>query len=303
MMMKKVLLTGITGRSGMCLARILQAEPETEAEYFAVVRSEEKAKELSAFPKIMPIIGDLTDEAFLSDVTKGIDTVLHIAGIKMSGALTEAAVKNSVRRIILVHTTGIYSKFKAASKEYLEIEKKVFSVLKESKTSYTVLRPTMIYGCLTDPNMSKFIKMVDMLRVFPVVDKGTFALQPVNIEDLGQAYYRVLVNEKSTENKCYDLSGGTVIDLIDILKLISELLGKKTVFVSVPSALACFAANVLYYLSVKKVDYREKVQRLTEPRAYAHDEAVRDFGYSPMPFSEGIKKEVEEYKQKKTSAS
>ena len=53
----------------------------------------------------------------------------------------------------------------------------------------------------------------------------------------------------------------------------AELLGKKTVFVSVPSALACFAANVLYYLSLKKVDYREKVQRLCEPRTFTHEEA------------------------------
>ena len=297
--MKKVLITGITGRSGMCFAEILQNESETEFEYIAVVRSEEKANELSVFPKITPIIGDLTDEAFLADATKGIDTVFHIAGIKMSVSLTKAAIENHVRRIILVHTTGIYSKFKAASEEYLEIEKNVFAMLSESETIFTVLRPTMIYGNLKDPNMSKFIKMVDKLRVFPVVDKGTFALQPVNIRDLGKAYYQVLTNEESTKNKLYDLSGGTVIDLIDILKLISRLLGKKTVFVSVPSPLACFAAKMLYALSLKKIDYRERVQRLTEPRAYGHEEAAKEFGYCPMPFYDGIKTEVEEYKRNK----
>ena len=70
-------------------------------------------------------------------------------------------------------------------------------------------------------------------------------------------------------------------------------------FVSVPSPLAYFAAKMLYALSLKKIDYRERVQRLTEPRAYGHEEAVKDFGYCPIPFCEGIKTEVEEYKRNK----
>lgn len=38
-----------------------------------------------------------------------------------------------------------------------------------------------------------------------------------------------------------------------------------------------------------------EVQRLCESRAYPHDEAVRDFGYDPMPFEGGLRQEVREY--------
>ena len=47
--------------------------------------------------------------------------------------------------------------------------------------------------------------------------------------------------------------------------------------------------------SFTKVDFRERVQRLVEPRVYSHEEATKDFGYAPIPFEEGIIDEVKQY--------
>ncbi|NLP21318.1 MAG: hypothetical protein GX368_00615 [Erysipelotrichaceae bacterium] len=47
----------------------------------------------------------------------------------------------------------------------------------------------MIYGSLDDQNMSVFIKIVDKLKIFPIVNGRKYALQPVHQEDLGKAYY------------------------------------------------------------------------------------------------------------------
>lgn len=134
-----------------------------------------------------------------------------------------------------------------------------------------------------------------------MVSGGHYALQPVHQQDLGMAYLQVLnmllSGNVETGDREYILSGGTVIDLIDIMKLISEYLGKKTTFFSVPFGIAYVGAWGVYLVSLGKVDYREKVQRLVEPRNYPHDEASRDFGYNPMPFAEGLRREVELYKK------
>lgn len=143
--------------------------------------------------KIEKVIGDITDIDFLDSCMKDVDTVMHIAGIQKSLALMEVAANNGIDRAILVHTTGIYSKFKSASEEYKNIEAKIENIVNRSKKiSITILRPTMIYGDICDLNISKFIKMVDKLRVFPVIDKGYSLIQPVNARDLGKAYYQVL---------------------------------------------------------------------------------------------------------------
>jgi hypothetical protein len=80
-----------------------------------------------------------------------------------------------------------------------------------------------------------------------------------------------------------------------MLSVIAGYLGKRARFVSVPYWIAISGAWALYLVSLTKIDYREKVQRLVEPRAYSHDEATRDFAYAPMGFAEGVKGEVEAY--------
>lgn len=226
------------------------------------------------------------------------DTVVHVAGIHFSREVVEAAAYCHVRRLILVHTTGIYSKYKAAGEEYRKIDSFVYRTCKEHNIVLTILRPTMIYGNTTDNNVVKFIKMVDKLPLMPVVNGARYELQPVHYKDLGDAYYTVLMNEEATANKDFNLSGGEPIMFRDMLLEIGKNLGKKVKFISCPFGLAYVGAWLVYIVTLKKKDYREKVQRLCEPRIFSHEEATRAFGYSPRTFQVGVVDEVKQYKEK-----
>ena len=107
------------------------------------------------------------------------------------------------------------------------------------------------------------------------------------------------MQEEVTANKNYDLSGGEIINLRDMLIVIGENLGKNVRFASCPYSIACGGAWLIYALTFGKMDFREKVQRLCEPRAYSHEDAARDFGYSPRTFREGIVDEIREYLEMK----
>ena len=296
---ERILVTGLTGRSGNFLGKAIMNDPDKTFCVTAVVRSAEKFEKMfGADSGIEYVVGDIDDHDFMLSVMKEkrIDTLLHIAGIGHSEGLTKCALgSKTVKRLIYVHTTGIYSKYKSAGEWYRASEERIRKMLESTDVTLTILRPTMIYGTLNDGNISVFIKMVDKLRLFPTVSGGHYALQPVNHADLGDAYYKVLKNSDVCDGKNYVLSGGTVIDLVDILKNISDFMGKKTVFVSVPFWLAYSGACVLYFVTFKKKDYREKVQRLVEPRAYSCEDAKRDFGYAPMNFLDGLKAETELY--------
>jgi nucleoside-diphosphate-sugar epimerase len=65
----------------------------------------------------------------------------------------------------------------------------------------------------------------------------------------------------------------------------------------VPFIVAYFGGWVLYIITIGMIDYREKIQRLVEPRVFDHSDAARDFGYSPVTFEEGVKAEIDEYKK------
>lgn len=243
--------------------------------------------------------GELNDIEFLKKAFENVDTVLHIAGIGLSRYIVDAVVKCHVRRLICVHTTGIYSKYKAAGEEYRKIDAYVEQQCRENNIGLTILRPTMIYGNTSDNNVVQFIKMVDRLPLMPVVSGAKYDLQPVHYLDLSEAYFQVLMNE-NTFNKNYTLSGGEPISLREMLLQIGNCLGKKVHFVSCPFPVAYAGAWFIYVITLKKKDYREKVQRLCETRVYPHDEAKRDFGYAPRTFGVGIVYEVEEYKARRS---
>ena len=170
-------------------------------------------------------------------------------------------------------------------------------MLQGTDVAKTILRPTMIYGNLHDENVAVFMKMVYKLRLFPVVDHAKYELQPVWCGDLGKAYYQVLTHPETTKNKEYNLSGGRPILLLDMFKVMASKLGVKNRFISVPFWVAYSGSWALYILSLGRVDFREKVQRLVEPRVYSHELATHDFGYTPVTFEEGIDGEIEEFKR------
>jgi len=293
-----ILITGITGKSGKWLLEILSKDIKYKADgkIRAFIRDASKFDSLNVLNlPIEKFIGDLGDEKSLELAMKNVDTVLHLAGLRFSLNVVRAALKSEVRWIILVHTTGIYSKYKAAGEIYRNTETKIDRMLTASTIKCTILRPTMIYGSIADHNMIVFIKMINWLKIFPVVSGARFQLQPVHQKDLGDAYFQVLQNRDKTEGKNYILSGKQPIFLIDILRIIANELGRRPIFVSIPFFIAYSGAWLIYLISLTVVDMREKVQRLVEPRIFSHEDATRDFGYNPMGFEEGIKGEIKEY--------
>lgn len=291
-----LLVTGITGHTGRYFLQEL-IDNNYEGKIRCVVREISNIEILkNSGLDIEVVTGDLNNRSFIDKIMEDVETVFHIYNIHHSLNILESAIQNNVKRAILVHTTGIYSKYKSASEEYIRIESEVIEKARYN-IKLTILRPTMIYGDMCDHNMSKFIKMIDKMKIYPLIDGGEGLIQPVNARDLGKAYYNVLMNTEITANKQYDLSGDKPITVKEALAIISHNLNKKTIFISVPMKLSVFAAYVLKILTLGKFDIVEKVLRMGEDRAYNHKLAKSDFNYSPMSFEKGISIEVDEFKR------
>ena len=293
-----LLVTGITGHSGRYFLQEL-IKNKYEGSIRCIVRETSDTSIIdSSGLEIEKVIGDIEDEEFVDRCMNEVDTVVHIAGIQKTLNVIKASVNNDVRRVIVVHTTGIYSNFKSASEEYRKIELEMNKINKEQKINITILRPTMIYGNLNDLNMSKFIKMVDKLRLFPVINHEKSLIQPVNARDLGKAYYKVLTKPIQQLKPEYILSGDKPITMLYAFRLISSNLGKKTVFIRFNLGIGVLMARTLKIFTFGKVNYIEKVQRMGEDRSFSHDDAIIDFEYNPMSFDEGIKIEVNQFKNR-----
>lgn len=303
--MAKLAITGITGKSGSFLWQlILENERLIKNKWpegiNLISRNKEKLECLEKGSLSTTCInGDLTDLNATGAFCNGCDTLMHIAGIHWSLPLVKSAVNAGIKRLILVHTTGIYSKYKAAGEKYRQIDSQIYNTAKENNIALTILRPTMIYGDISDKNVVIFIKMIDRFKIMPTVNGAHYELQPVHCKDLGKAYFDVLMNPNICNNKDYVLSGGKAIELRQMFEEIAKNLGVKRIYISCPFGIAYFGAWIIYLLTFTKMDYREKVQRLVEPRVYSHADATKDFGYSPVSFEEGIVEEIKQYLQNK----
>lgn len=295
-----LLVIGVTGHTGKYFLNELNKNKYNEKVRFFVRNKKEKDLFENISLDYEIIYGDLNNIDDIEKACDGVDTILEIYNIRYSLKVLESAIKQKVKRIVFVHTTGIYSKYKMASEEYKNIEKEVIKKA-EGKVDITILRPTMIYGDICDYNISKFIKMIDKMRIYPLIAGGKAKIQPVNAQDLGKAYYKVLVNREKTKNKDYNLSGEAPITIKDLLKMISNKLNKKTIFIPIPLWLSVFFAYIVKIVSIGKIDIVEKVLRMDEDRSFDNSAAKKDFGYTTINFEEGLKREINQYIKKDNS--
>ncbi|PTI70159.1 NAD-dependent epimerase/dehydratase family protein [Mammaliicoccus vitulinus] len=295
----KLLITGANGHSGkLFLKNLSTTNLKKYEEIHIIVRNDDLDRFIEESGlNIIKHKGDLTDVQFLTEVTRNIDTILHIAGIQMSQNLFEAAINNKVNWIIAVHTTGRYSQFKMASEEYINIEDNLLTLRDE--INITILRPTMIYGSSRDRNMYKLIKFIDKSPVFPIFGNGNNLMQPVTATDLAIAYQQVLDNAEMCKNQNYNLSGKYPIKYKELIKTVASKLDKNIILLPIPIKLSYYAVLVGNRILPKFPLNEEQVLRMKEDKDFTHLKANRDFGYRPMSFDEGIESEVNEYKGEK----
>lgn len=295
-----ILFTGLTGTSGRAFVDVLRKKNYTEP-FKVIVRENSNIEQLGQSGlNCELIVGDLEDEQFLVESMEGCDCVFHIAAKAKIDIVARAVAKTtSVKHCIMVSSTSIYSSFRAASDKVIAAETEMKQLFECHTIDWTIIRPTMIFGTLRDHNISTFMRWLDKYKIFPLVKNGSALLQPVNVNDIAEAYYLILSNPEVVKGKEYIVSGEKPISLKEVLMQIGHSIGKKNVFVNVPMWLANLGVRMVYFLSFKKIDFVEKLFRLTENRSFSHEKISLELGYSPKPFEYWIEQLGKEYCERK----
>ena len=145
-----IAVTGITGHSGKFFLKQL-VDNNYPGALRCLVRESSDTSALDASGlNIEKFRGSIDSDADLERFVSGADTVVHIAGIMKTPRLLAAIERaGGVKHVVLVHTTGIYSKYKMASAGYKAVEEDMQQYL-DRGMNITIIRPTMIFGDLCD---------------------------------------------------------------------------------------------------------------------------------------------------------
>lgn len=288
-----ILITGFTGNTGSLVLEKLLTKYRPE-EILGVARTPLKDNKLGI--KVSNL--DLSNSDSINMLFKEykIDSIIHIANIRYSPMLLKKANEYKVDKVILIHTTGKYSKYRSYSSLYEEIENEIMNN-SYSNTNYIILRPTMIYGNHRDHNMHKLIKFINRSPIFPLFGDGSSLMQPVHVEDLATA---TVISHQSKElyNEDFDLSGGSVVTYREVITAIKNGLGKKTKLIYIPINIAVFGAVIMNKIMTKPIVSVEQVKRLQEDKAYSNERARKILNYNPRTFEEGITQEINLLKEK-----
>lgn len=290
-----ILVTGITGHTGQHFYNLL-LENNYRGKIRVIVRENSNVDFLrNSKLDIEVCVANLNNTQNIGRFFEGVETVVHIYNIHHSVDIITHALTKKVKRVILVHTAGVYSEYKAASKSYIEKENEISKKIIGHRLETIVLRPTMIYGDIKDKNISKFIKLIDKFKFIPVVGDGQNLVQPINARDLASVLFTLLSKKISSNYKIYDLSGAEPITIKQLYQLIASKLNKKIYIVPIPIKIALILAKILRIVSLNKIDIVEKVQRMTENRSLQHELAKRELNFTPISIDSGLDIEIEQF--------
>jgi nucleoside-diphosphate-sugar epimerase len=286
----KTLMTGATGLTGkLFLKRLADINPSTEISCLIRPTSDRTLIDRLNL-NLTYYIGDssisetwdkiLTQEKF--------DTIIHLVQLRQVPTILKSLKKaEQTPRLIIIGTTGIYSKYNQYSAGYQEAEKD----LSQYPGSFCLLRPTMIYGSPEDKNLHKLIKFCHRYGFFPVFGSGNNLLQPIHADDIAQALLSVW-NRPQIQGS-YDISGATIVTLYELLQLVEKLIDKPVRKISFPLNLGIWLATTLEgILGENSPVRREQILRLQEDKAYPHDLAKKDLDFSPRTLEVGLQQEV-----------
>ena len=111
--------------------------------------------------------------------------------------------------------------------------------IKKNFKTATILKPSVVYS-VDDNFTTNFMTLLNRFPFFPLYYKGSTLFRPINVSDLVEIIYQVVVqNFKSITIECV---GPEEISLKNILQRLLKLIGKKRLLIPIPLVVAQLSA-------------------------------------------------------------
>lgn len=315
---ERVLLTGATGFLGNELCRRLIAEG---AHVRALVRPGPAASSVEELGASLHF-GDLRESWSLDGAARGIDLLIHAAGIHRGGAVRRAdfwqinsegtkrllqeAARHRVRRFVYISTAGIHGAVRrgrlatenspARPRDLYELtkwrgEQAVRRIAHSDRMEAVILRPSAIYG----PGERRFIKLFRPIarRRFVLVGSGRTRLHFIHRDDAVQGILSA-ATARQAAGETFLLADRSPITTGDLVKLIADLLGIPPPRLRVPyqavHLLALATEVACWPFRVEPPLYRRRLAFFGTDRAYATDKARNFLGFgAQVTLADGLR--------------
>jgi uncharacterized protein YbjT (DUF2867 family) len=166
---------------------------------------------------------------------------VHVEG---AARLARHAREAGVER--LVHVSGIGADPGSAA-PYIRARGRGELAVTEAFGAATLVRPAVMFEP-DDTFLTRLVKLVRTLPVYPMFGSGQTRLQPVDVDDVAEAIARVLDRSDGADRPCYELGGPRVYTYQELLQSIALAMGTRVRTVPMPFAVWRALAGVAEFL-------------------------------------------------------
>lgn len=262
---KLILITGATGFIGHHLLPVLYNQ---NLQVILATRQNPIINELSHNYKIINV-GEINETTNWLDTLKEIDTVVHLAArahqlndqaadpeaefqrINCEGTknLVKQSIAAGVKHFIFISSIGAMATLSDQilneeticnpdtpyGRSKLQAEEGLIELCKGSQMTWTILRPTLVYGAGNPGNMGRLLKLVNKGLLLPF---GAFKNQR-SLLYVGNLVDAIItcIDYPNAKNQIFVLSDGEDLSTPDLIKKIAKSLGKPANLLPIPPSL------------------------------------------------------------------
>lgn len=326
----RILITGITGFIGAHLAQRLLKK--NSYDLVGTYRDPAKAKGFEQ-QGIEMRPADLLKPESLTDITKNVDVVIHLAGlmrfhdpfdllyahnVKATQIIAEDALHHGVTHFIysssteaigpvtsipgdetsLYHPTYDYGKTKQIAELWLNEKQQTTNL------PLTILRPTGVYGPGDLYVTLSTVRAVAHKKLRFLPGKGETYIQFTYVDDISQGIQKTIEKPKQAIGETFILASDAYITYKEMFTIIAKIVNVPPPSRSIPLSLAQAYLSIVQWKNKRKriddfIMHTSLIDTMRTNRAYSNGKAKRMLGFSPQySYHEGMKKTIDWYKEK-----
>lgn len=217
-----------------------------------------------------------------------VSVLLSCGPVALAGQL--AAHCTRLRQVVCISSSSVYTKAQSPDTSERRLiaaikaaEDELKRYCKAREIALVLLRPTLIYGCGRDRNISRIAHLVRRFHFIPVSGRATGRRQPLHADDLAKLLLSVLEAGGQLDMDC-PVGGGSIITYREMVERIFIAFGQTPRILQIPPHALAAMARALSWLPYAQGLNAEMVNRQNRDLIF-DDACLRDaFGFNPRPF-------------------
>ena len=206
-------------------------------------------------------------------------------------ALTFLSSSKHFQKAVVFSSSSVETKQRSANRaersqirDMLVLESKLKSVADDLGSKLMIFRPTLIYGCGLDTNISRLAAWISRFGFMPVNGKAAGLRQPVHADDLAMAAVTAMLSEEDLP-RVMNLCGGETLSYSDMVCKIFTSFGKPARLVSLPQWLFVLLVKIAGMFRSGGDINGEMVRRQRVDLVFDDQQARQLLKYDPRSFA------------------